>query len=233
MKKLLCLLCATVLLLSLCSCRTQSDSIETNPSKDSVKEFMELLQKDHELFHSLRGFLDDGKHCYNVTPASVASETDMNIFKFSQSSASFVMLEQEIYPLCDFFGGHGFVNAVPCDFDNDGNKDLLVASSWGSGMHRSIISIFNSVTKESTILFNTFDSDVHPNDMDLAVIRAIPVLSSKKPEDTPFSYYVVSVEIETNPRNYADLSYTTSDIIGSIEICDAAPKFISFPSKKD
>ena len=54
------------------------------------------------------------------------------------------MVDNEVYPLCESFGGFGFVNAIPCDFDNDGNKDLFVASSWGSGLHRSVISVLMS-----------------------------------------------------------------------------------------
>ena len=35
-------------------------------------------------------------------------------------------MDNEIYPLCEFFGGYGFVNAIPCDFDNDGMTDIDV-----------------------------------------------------------------------------------------------------------
>lgn len=122
------------------------------------------------------------------------------------------------------FGGYGFVNAVPCDFDNDGNKDLLVASSWGSGMHRSIISVFNSVTKESTVLYDTSDTD-KPN-TDLFVSTVVPVYSSTQEfEDLPVTYMVYSARIITYDSDFINLSYVSTGVVGSIEVENGTPVF--------
>lgn len=256
MKKAVCLLCAITMLFLLCSCKerspqspsestdssTQSSaestdtgtfesteyiSENTNISKDYVPEFMELLGGETELGGLLSGFVLDEEHCYNVTPPQVAAETDMKIFKFSDSCISLVLLDNNIYTLCMSFGGYGFVNAVPCDFDQDGNKDLLVASSWGSGLHRSIISVFNSVTKESTVIYDT--SSTNNPQTDLFVTAVIPALSHTNAEDISVSYQVYSADITINDMenyNLADLSYTATDLVGSIELEDGNPTFV-------
>ncbi len=232
MKKFFCILSLTAVLFLLCSCKDNTSStnkhetMKTNISKDYVTEFIELLGGEIELGGLSSGLVLDEEHCYNVTPSQVAAETDMKIFKFSDSCVSCVVLDNEIYELCTSFGGYGFVNAVPCDFDNDGNKDLLVASSWGSGMHRSIISIFNSVTKESTVLYDTSTTDT-PS-VDLFVSTATPSFSSKEIEDLPVYYQVYSAEITINDMenyNLADLSYVATDLVGSIEIENGIPTF--------
>ncbi|MBR6825136.1 MAG: hypothetical protein IKM59_01175, partial [Oscillospiraceae bacterium] len=108
----------------------------------------------------------------------------------------------------------------------DGNKDLLVASSWGSGMHRSIISVFNSAAKESTVLYDTSTTDT-PG-VDLFVSTATPAFSSKEIEDLPIYYRVYSAEITVNDMeeyNLADLSYVATDLMGSIEIENGTPVF--------
>ena len=197
--------------------------LSTNASKDSVDEFLTLLG-DIEPDGIISGYRFDAEHCYNVTPEQVAAETDMKVFKFSDSCASYVMLDKEVYLLCDFFGGYGFVNAVPCDFDGDGNKDLLVASSWGSGLHRSIISVFNSVTKESTVLYDT--STTSEPCTDLFVATAIPAFSSTQEyEDLPVSYLVYSANIKFYNNDPINLSYVATGVIGSIEIENGAPVF--------
>lgn len=260
MKKTVCLLCAITMLFMLCSCKerspqsptestdssiqstiestdssalesTQYVSEKTYISKDYVPEFMELLGGERELGGLLSHFVLDGEHCYNVTPPQVAAETDMKIFKFSDSCISLVLLDNNIYTLCMSFGGYGFVNAVPCDFDQDGNKDLLVASSWGSGLHRSEISVFNSVTKEFTVIYDT-SSTINPN-TDLFVAAVLPALSHTNAEEIPVSYQVYSADITVNDMenyNLADLSYAATDLVGSIELEDGKPTFV--PHKK-
>ena len=226
LKKILCLLCALTTLLFLCSC-THSNSYEANvkeymrttpATKESVKDFISLLEKAEPSGY-IAGYEIKSKNCYNVTPLAVASETEMKIFKFSDSCESFVMIDNEIYSLCASFGGYGFVNALPCDFDNDGNKDLLVASSWGSGMHRSIISIFNSVSKESTLLYEA------PY-VDLIVAKSTANIFTDNPEiDEKFYCSVLSVEINVVNDNWAKLTYVCDGIEGHIEVNDGVPTF--------
>lgn len=222
MKRFFCIMTLAAVLCSLCACSNQPlpGTIKTNISKEHVAEFIELLGGEKELGGLSTGFVLDEEHCYNVTPSQVAAETDMEIFKFSDSCASFVVVDQKVYELCISFGGYGFVNAVPCDFDNDGNKDLLVASSWGSGMHRSIISVFNSVSKETTVLYDTSNTDTP--DVDLFVGTA------NSDGDSDVSYQVYAADIIVNDMeeyNLADLSYEATGLVGSVVAENGAPVF--------
>ena len=233
MKRLFCIFCVIMMLLLLCSCKNDGyqkaneyEPHKTSATKDSVEEFLSVLGHV-EPGGLLSGCKFDEETCYNVTPPEVAAETNMKIFKFSDSCASFVMIDNEFYPLCDFFGGLGFVNAIPCDFDNDGNKDLFVASSWGSGLHRSVISVFNSVTKESTILYDTSTTDT-PN-TDLIVARSTASIFTDDPDvDEKLYYSVLSVKIDMENNNPATLAYDVIDVEGHIEYKDNIPKFIPF-----
>lgn len=233
MKRMFCIFFALVMLFALCSCKEDNshkaneyDSMKTKVTKDSVKDFITLLE-GVEPSGLISGYKIDEKNCYNVTPAEVAAETDMKIFKFSDSCASFVMVDNKIYPLCNSFGGYGFVNALPCDFDNDGNKDLFVASSWGSGMHRSIISVFNSVSKESTILYDTSTTDTP--DVDLIVTRSTANVFTDNPEiDEKLYYSVLSVKINVENNNFAEFSYVADGVEGHVESKDNIPTFVPY-----
>lgn len=233
MKRVFYILCALAVLFLFCSCTKEGahnpneyNSIKTAISKDSVKDFLDLL-KDYAPSGIILGQKIDEKNCYNVTPAEVAAETDMKIFKFSDSFASFVMVDNEIYPICESLGGYGFVSAIPCDFNNDGEKDILVASSCGSGMHSSEISLFNSVTKESTILYDTVTTDT--TSTDLIVARSTANIFTDDPEIAEELYYsVLSVKINMDNNNHANLAYVVTGIEGYIECKGNTPQFIPY-----
>lgn len=235
MKKLLCSLFAVLLILSLTACKggeqpePEEEYIphQTEASKEYVKEFMELLGGEIELEGLSSGYTLDEEHCYNVTPTPVAEETDMKIFKFSDSCVSLVLLDNKIYELCKSFGGHGFVNALPCDFDGDGNKDLLVASSWGSGMHRSIISVFNSVTKNSSVLYDTSQTDTPRKDLIVAKSTE-NVFGIEDNDDDFLCYSVLSVIIDSEEDSLVHLNYTVDGVEGYISTENTTPKFAPY-----
>lgn len=232
MKRLFYLLLTGIVLISLTGCQTNTDNSDKNENnvdymttpcaKDYVDEFMSIIG-EVELGGLSTGMTLDKKHCYNVTPLSVAEQTDIKIFKFSDSCVSLALIDGEIYSICESFGGYGFVNAVPWDYDEDGNLDLLVASSWGSGLHRSIISVFNTTTKESIAVYDTSDTD-NPS-ADLFVAAVSPSFSSKELQDLPIYYQVYSANIKVNDNNPADLSYTATGVIGSVVVENGAPVF--------
>ncbi len=233
MKPIFCLLLTGILLISLTACQTNTDSsnnsesnvsyMTTSCTKDSVDAFMSLLS-EAELDGLSYGLELDEKNCFNVTPPSVATTTDIKIFKFSDSCVSLALIDGKVYSICESFGGFGFVNAVPWDYDEDGNLDLLIASSWGSGLHRSIISIFNTTTKESIVVYDTSNTD-NPS-VDLFVAAASPSFSSKHPQELPIYYQVYTANIEVKDNNLADLSYASTGVIGSVVVENGVPLFI-------
>lgn len=198
----------------------------TTVSKDHVPEFIALMGGERELVGLLSGRIISEETCYNVTPPLVAQQTDIQIFKFSDSCLSFVLVDGEIYELCGSFGGYGFVDAIPWNFDNDDVLDLLVCASWGSGVHRSEISVFNPVTKESTLILSSLDT-IDPY-ADIVVYLSAPVLSSMQ-EKYPVYFHVTTIDISLNDEknyNFADLSWTLKEDIGYIIMENGEPVFV-------
>ncbi len=201
---------------------------ESEPAKEQEWMHVACSKKNVDVFYQLyeqrtmmAGYVDKGRtigNCFNVTPAQVASETDIQIFKFRHSGDTFAMIGDDYWYIGgEWRGGYGFVNAVPCDFDNDGNKDLLVASSWGSGLHRSVISVFNVTTKESTVIYDTSMTD-NPS-IDLFVVQSSPSsFPSEDPSDLPVGYLVYSANIESDGDNLAKLSYCVTGFVGAIAV---------------
>lgn len=179
-------------------------------TKDSVDDFMAILTAA-QAEGLIAGVNFDEGACYNVTPAAVAEATDIQIFKFSDSCASFALIAGEVYEICPSFGGCGFVNAVPWDHDNDGNLDLLVASSWGSGIHYAEITVFNTATKKSTSVYSSNSSDL--------IVQEI-----RSPNSTKL-YAVLTAKIECD-QHLANLSCQTSSIVGFIRMENGALTFI-------
>ena len=196
---------------------TTTEYMSTVCTKDSVDEFISVFGEGSGA-SLLEGIVFDKDHCYNVTPTAVSAETDIKIFKYSNSGATFALIDGEVFQICTYFGGYGFVNAVPWDYDEDGNLDLLIASSWGSGLHRSEISIFNTKTKQSIFLHDL------PN-TDLFVLATSPSFSSKELNDLPIYYEVYSVKIMMNDNNMADLACVATDVVGSVVLENGVPIF--------
>ncbi len=131
--------------------------LELPCSKDHVDEFLSAFEKIKKVSYPAN---EDGytyEKCFNVTPRTVYEQTGVRIFKFSDSFESFALIDDEVYEICNSLGGLGFIGAVPWDYDKDGTTDLVVGGSWGSGMHRSEISVFNVKTKESLHVVSSID----------------------------------------------------------------------------
>lgn len=112
-------------------------------TSDGVGDFLSL-QKD---FTS--GY--DNDTCYNITPPSIAENSDFRIFKYDTSCASFLLYNNDIYPLGIWLGGFGVTDMKLADIDHDGEMELYFTFSWGSGMHRSQAGYFNPTSREMVI----------------------------------------------------------------------------------
>lgn len=221
---------ATILLLllaSFCSCQLISDLVKNGEkeyeplpcTKDGIDDFLSIVELKGEGL--LEGYDLSESNLHNVTPTEVKAETDYRIFKASDSCASFILVDGEIYPICQFFGGYGFVNAVPLDYDDNGVIDLLVASSSGSGIHCSEISLFNATTKESSVVYVSSPDER----VDLIIRAESPAFSSKAPSSLPIYYNIYSADIKATDGNLAELSYLVTEKVGTIKITDGKPVF--------
>ncbi|KUO53013.1 MAG: hypothetical protein APF76_12605 [Desulfitibacter sp. BRH_c19] len=97
----------------------------------------------------------------DITPENVKKEIGCQIFKVNYTCESYVIYKGEFFPIGFGFGGYGVVTLTTCDFDEDGQKDLIYTFSWGSGLHRSHIGIFDfSEKKETWLDFVQLNEDI-------------------------------------------------------------------------
>lgn len=178
---------------------------KTVSDKDSVSEFISVFGKIQG-DGLLTGYDFSEKNCFHVTPEDIRTKSNLRIFKFGNSCLSFIMIDGEVYELCNSFGGFGFIDGVFCDFDNDGNEDILVSSSWGSGLHRSEISVFNTKTKESTILFSTIELSNPAIDLCIQVTT---------PNENEKVYYIHEAKLNLG-EHLAEISYEFGDPMAKI-----------------
>ena len=122
-------------------------------TSDEVSNFVSL-QKDFVSEY-------DTDICYNITPQYIVENSDFRIFKYDTSCASFLLFDNEIFPMGVWFGGFGVTNVKLADIDNNGEMELYFTFSWGSGIHRSQAGYFNPKSKEIVI----FDYSLMNEDM--------------------------------------------------------------------
>ena len=124
-------------------------------TQEGVKDFLALLGNSKPQMY-------ENDTCYNITPEDIAKAT-YGIFKFDQSCASFLMFENEIYPLGEWFGGLGVVSAAIADLDKDGLNELIFTYSFGSGIHQSRIGYFDPAAKQTVDLSYALQNAVTGN----------------------------------------------------------------------
>ena len=190
-------------------------------TKDGVDEFMEAWG-DPELTGFFSGYAFDAEHCYNVTPARVYELTGVRVFKFSDCCESFAFADGKICRICAGLGGFGFFDAVPWDHDGDGQYDLIVTSSWGSGIHRAVLSFFNVKKMESAVIATSLDFDPSPNDCDWWLDTPTPSMSGVT--YTPVITVYAVTEIMPVNDNFADLAFSVTTVIGRVSFESGFPE---------
>jgi hypothetical protein len=97
----------------------------------------------------------------DITPKEVKEEIGCQIFKVNYSCETYVVYKSKVFGIGLGFGGFGVVSLTTCDFDGNGQKDLIYTFSWGSGLHRSQIGVFNfSKEKEEWLDFVQMNKDI-------------------------------------------------------------------------
>lgn len=135
-----------------------NSTLSIRGSKDGVKAFV-ALQNQVMAEDGTEGNVFSYELCYNITPKEVIEKSNCQIFKYSDSCESYLLYEGQIVSMGISFGGLGLVDVKVCDFDKDGNHELLYTYSFGSGLHRSHVAHFDLKTKRQTELDYTYLND--------------------------------------------------------------------------
>ena len=217
MKKLIALILAISVVFCLSSCEEKEEKIYVPYSKSSVDEFMTVLEAELSEEENAEGYLERLKKedCYDATPEEIKKETDVRIFKFSNWNYSYIFLEGQIYNIKSL-GGWGFMSGVTCDFDSDGNKDILYTNAWGSGIHRTEIHCFNTVTKEDVFITSSMVLDYAHADL---------IVRKNTQDDGTAIFEVCMVEIDYSTDS-SDFGYKVIETIGRVEAKNGVPVFI-------
>lgn len=121
--------------------------LQTSPENDTT----EMSKEDKLKYYTI----------YDITPKNVKEEIGCQIFKVNYTCETYVVNKSKVYAIGLGFDGYGVVNIETCDLDDDGQKDLIYTFSWGSGMHRSHIGIFNIAKEQEEWLdFKQMNDDI-------------------------------------------------------------------------
>lgn len=122
--------------------------LSISPSKAGVSAFEEIA-----------GFIADDDGCYNITPDFIADHSDLQIFKYRDSTDSFILYDSKHYSIGTCFGGYGMGSMALGDLNRDGQYELYYTFSWGSGIPRSQIGYFDPACREVTVFDESFFFD--------------------------------------------------------------------------
>jgi hypothetical protein len=133
-----------------------------------------------------------------ITPSDIWDHTKCQLFKIVAGSnlETFIVTNQEAIQIGNGLGGFGVTSAVPYDVNKDGAMDIVYAYSFGSGMHRSIISWIDlkSYTEypvrnmSERTKFRTYDLILKVESNEIAVYRIAGVDESKTNVDSLRTY---------------------------------------------
>ncbi|QGQ95020.1 hypothetical protein EHS13_09040 [Paenibacillus psychroresistens] len=73
-----------------------------------------------------------------ITSSDIWDKTKCQLFKVA--GETFIVANQEVVHIGNGLGGYGVTSAVPYDVNKDGTSEIIYTYSFGSGIHRSIIS---------------------------------------------------------------------------------------------
>ncbi|HEY5562319.1 MAG TPA: hypothetical protein VIK72_11300 [Clostridiaceae bacterium] len=145
----------------------QKTSYSIEDFKHLYSEYLKLNNIETETFpeNDKTGISNEDKlkyyTIYEITPKNVKEQIGCQIFKVNYTCETYVVNKSKVYAIGIGFGGYGVVNIETCDLDADGKKDLIYTFSFGSGMHRSHIGIFNfSKEKEELLDFEQMNEDI-------------------------------------------------------------------------
>ncbi|CAM3258864.1 hypothetical protein PALU110988_11965 [Paenibacillus lupini] len=102
--------------------------------KLSVEEAEKLIAASQNIAQSS----DKNAEIKEITSADTWDKTKVQLFRIAEET--FIIKNQKVIHIGNGFGGNGVTSAVPYDVNKDGITDIIYAYSFGSGMHRSMIS---------------------------------------------------------------------------------------------
>ncbi|MBQ7500338.1 MAG: hypothetical protein IJT91_05550 [Clostridia bacterium] len=120
---------------------------------DSLAEF---LQGDEKEKYS--GMILDSATCFDITPDGITEETGVKIYRDTDRDFTLLVTPDGDVISIKADNEFGIISAVTCDFDNDGNRDILFTSSLDALNHKSTVVLFNTQTKEFSVIYGDYNN---------------------------------------------------------------------------
>ena len=146
----------------------------------------------------------------DVTPEEVLETTGCRIFKDPDSCEFYLADGERCSVLGTGFGGYGFTSAVPWDYDGNGTVDLLYTYSWGSGMHRSHLSLFDRTKWEEQALYVYYPWDYEAYGSDLLVEKLTD-------ESGAPVFHVYTADVTVEGHDFTELRFTKKAEAGVVD----------------
>ena len=145
---------------------------------------------------------------FDITPDDIRDKIGCQIFKDGTWASAYVVYKDEMYLISESYGGLGIVDMELCDYNNDGQADIIYSTSWGSGIHRWEIGLFDFTTMTDNVIFSSFAEDS-------ALQTYMHDICFEKTENNEFDIYTIKMP-EEDTINFAKLQYTKDKLIGKI-----------------
>lgn len=136
-----------------------------------------------------------------VTTEEVKKEIGCQIFRLNGMNSIYVVYRSRLFSIGNNFGGFGITSIKTCDFDQNGQKDLIYTYSFGSGFNRSNIGILN---------FNNNKEEI----LDFMLPNKDTVL--EKISDTEFKVYSADV----SHKGKREIELTSKELVADIKAKD-------------
>ena len=158
MKKVLCLLLCTLLVIYLTGCHEANQAYAVLPMKRTDgavnKQIIDGFLTDNDDYSNYEAIKknkpDILSHLVNITPEVLREKCSIYRFSYESDTSlageTFLIYDDAVYPLGCALGGYG-ITEFAYSSDN-GNDILYFIYSWGSGIHRSHIGLFDFESKE-------------------------------------------------------------------------------------
>ncbi|MEI6131388.1 MAG: hypothetical protein WCQ41_01005 [Bacillota bacterium] len=142
----------------------------------------------------------------DITPLNVKEEIGCKIFKVNSNCESYLFYKSKFYRIGNGYGGFGIVSMTTCDFDQNGEKDLIYTFSFGSGIHRTEVGVFNLTTNTEEVIKN-----------DARLFVSLKEFIIEKSSDISFEIYNANI-LEYHNLEYTNLKLDKGEHIADIQL---------------
>jgi hypothetical protein len=184
----------------------QKEYYSVDEFKHLYSEYLKLNNREQiSTDDNIKGMSSDDRikyySIYEITPEEVKKDIGCQIFKVNYTRETFVVYKLKMFQIGMTDYRPGVLDIETCDFDADGQKDLIYTFSWGSGMNHSEIGIYN-FSKEQELWLDSWKMNYGSTIL-------------KKISDSHFKVYCVKVSF--NGYDYTHPKLSKKEYIAEIE----------------